>query len=127
MTEKENKMNKAIEHTQLEGMVFFHKEDLRTLLFSPNDPIPGITECFRSRGVAQQMSDGTFEFTEQPQKKPQSELIKKLAHGRVSKTKDGAIQLTLKVYCSEGVNIAEAIFDEACFAKEAIEKHLLKG
>ena len=35
----------------------------------------------------------------------QLELIKKLAHGRVSKTKDGAIQLTLKVFFHEGLNI----------------------
>lgn len=124
---KTENMKKAMVHTQLEGMAYFHLENIRTFLFSPDNPIPGLTECYRRRGVAQQMSDGTFGFTEQPQKKAQSELIKKLAHGRVSKTKDGAIQLTLKVYCNEGVNIAEAIFDEAYTAKEAIEKHLLKG
>ena len=34
------------------------------------------------------MTDGTFDFVAKPKVKPQSQLIKKLAHGRVSKTKD---------------------------------------
>ena len=56
----------------------------------------------------------------------QSLLIKKLAHGRVSKTKDGAIQLTLKVYCDEGVNISETIAAEAEIARDAIVEYQLK-
>ena len=48
------------------------------------------------------------------------------AHGRVSKTKDGAIQLTLKVYCDEGVNISETIAAEAEIARDAIVEYQLK-
>ncbi len=57
----------------------------------------------------------------------QSELILKLAHGRVSKTKDGAIQLTLKVYQDEGINIPQAIAREALEGKDAVTDYLLKG
>ena len=71
-------------------------------------------------------ADGTFDFVAKPKVKPQSQLIKKLAHGRVSKTKDEAIQLTLKVYCDEGENIAEAIYKEAAIAKDAIVAFQMK-
>ena len=89
-------------------------------LFSPQESGVNKVPRFRSMGVAQQMPDGTFDFGGFS---TASELsrnsIKKLAHGRVSKTKDGAIQLTLKVYCDEGVNISETIAAEALMARDA--------
>ena len=112
MKVKVNEMNKAIEHTQLEGMAFFHKEDLRTLLFSPDNPIPGITESFRSRGVAQQMSDGTFDFVRLQRKRYKTELVGKCAHGRVSKLHGGAIRLTLTFSPEEHIHITSALQKE---------------
>ena len=87
-------------------------------MFTPDDPIVGQVQKFRGLGMAQQMADGTFDFVRKPQLKPKSTLIKKLAHGRLSATIDGAIQLTLKVYKTEGLNIKETIIKEA---KEAFE------
>ena len=81
---------------------------------------------FRSQGVAQQLSDGTFDFVVKPRIRSQSELIRKLAHGRVSKTKDGAIQLTLKVFCDEGINIGSTLVKEAEEAAEAVVDYQLK-
>ena len=98
----------------------------RNFLFSPDEPVAGLLPRFRCHGIAQQMTDGTFDFVAKPKVKPQSQLIKKLAHGRVSKTKDEAIQLTLKVYCDEGENIAEAIYKEAAIAKDAIVDYQMK-
>ena len=51
----------------------------------------------------------------------------KLAHGRGSHTKDGAVQLTLKVYRDEDVNISQTIGDEAQTACKAVADWLLKG
>ena len=113
-------------HTQLSGMAYFDIKPIRTFQFKPDDPIPNITECYRRQGVAQQMRDGTFEFVEKPALKAQSVPIKKLAHGRVSKTKDGAIQLTLKVFCHEGINIGNALLAEALEAKLAVTEYQLK-
>ena len=73
------------------------------------------------------MRDGTFDFITQPRLRAQSELIYKLAHGRVSHTKDGAVQLTLKVYRDEDVNISQTIGDEAQTASQAVAEWLLKG
>lgn len=77
-------------------------------------------------GVAQQMQDGTFDFVAVSKPKSQSELIKKLAHGRLSKTKDGAIQLTLKVFCHEGLNIAQTLAVESAEGADALVDYQLK-
>lgn len=114
----------AQQHTLLSGMASC--DGGRNFLFSPDEPVAGLLPRFRCHGIAQQMTDGTFDFVAKPKMKPQSQLIKKLAHGRVSKTKDGAIQLTLKVYSDEGENIAEAIYKEAAIAKDAIVDYQMK-
>lgn len=112
------------QHAQKSGMAFY--DDTNYFLFTPNEPVVGSIPRFRRLGIAQQLSDGSFDFVAKPHQRAQSELIRKLAHGRVSKTKDGAIQLTLKVYCYEGVNIGEAIAAEASIAKDAIVEYQLK-
>lgn len=104
------------EHIQLGGQAFYDNGNYFT--FCPDDPVPGRVPRFRKAGIAQQMPDGTFDFVAKPQLHPKSTLIKKLAHGRLSATKDGAIQLTLKVFKSEGLNIEETIKREAFEAFE---------
>ena len=83
-------VNNGSQHVQLGGIAFY--DESKCFLFAPNEhgtgeKVPG----FRSQGVAQQLTDGTFDFVVKPRVRSQSELIRKLAHGRVSKTKDGAI------------------------------------
>lgn len=111
-------------HLQLSGLA--HYDDHDKFLFTPDNSVVGSLPSFRGRGIAQLMSDGTFDFIRQPHLRAQSQLIRKLAHGRVSKTKDGAIQLTLKVFCDEGVNISETIATEAELARQAIVEWQLK-
>lgn len=109
----------------IEGCAFVSQK-LNLFSFAPDNPVPGSVMSFRGQGTAQQMSDGTFDFVAKPQLRPQSTLIKKLAHGRASETKDGAIQLTLKVFSSENVNISETIKQEADVAVNAIREYQLK-
>ena len=104
------------DHVQLGGQAYY--DEKKFFMFTPDDPIVGQVQKFRGLGMAQQMADGTFDFVRKPQLKPKSTLIKKLAHGRLSATIDGAIQLTLKVYKTEGLNMKETIIKEA---KEAFE------
>ena len=108
----------AQQHTLLSGMASY--DGGRYFLFSPDEPVAGLLPRFRCHGIAQQMTDGTFDFVAKPKVKPQSQLIKKLAHGRLSLTKDNAIQLTLKVMRNENINIAETIAAEAADAADAI-------
>ena len=110
--------NNGCQHVQLGGVAYY--DDKQYFLFSPDSVNQGVVEAFRRHGVAQQMQDGTFDFVAVSKPKSQSELIKKLAHGRVSKTKDGAIQLTLKVFCHEGLNIAQTLAVESAEGAEAV-------
>ena len=113
----ENQTNiSQCDHIQLGGQAYY--DEKKFFMFTPDDPIVGQVQKFRGLGMAQQMADGTFDFVRKPQLKPKSTLIKKLAHGRLSATIDGAIQLTLKVYKTEGLNMKETIIKEA---KEAFE------
>ena len=117
--------NNGCQHVQLGGMAFY--DESKCFLFAPNEHGGGEkVQGFRSQGVAQQLSDGTFDFVVKPRVRSQSVLIRKLAHGRVSKTKDGAIQLTLKVFCDEGINIGSALVKEAEEAAEAVVDYQLK-
>ena len=118
-------VNNGSQHVQLGGMAFY--DESKCFLFAPNEHGGGEkVQGFRSQGVAQQLTDGTFDFVVKPRIRSQSELIRKLAHGRVSKTKDGAIQLTLKVFCHEGINIARALAVEAEEGAEAVVDYQLK-
>ena len=112
------------QHVQLGGMAYY--DDKQYFLFSPDSVNQGVVEAFRRHGVAQQMQDGTFDFVAVSKPKSQSELIKKLAHGRLSKTKDGAIQLTLKVFCHEGLNIAQTLTVESAEGADALVDYQLK-
>ena len=119
-----NQLN-SCQHVQLGGIAFY--DESKCFLFSPDEPVPDkVRRMRRMHGVAQQMTDGTFDFVAQPRLKSQSKLIKKLAHGRVSKTKDGAIQLTLKITANENINIAQAIAVESAEATDAIVEYQLR-
>lgn len=116
--------NNGCQHVQLGGVAYY--DDKQYFLFSPDSVNQGGVEAFRRHGVAQQMQDGTFDFVAVSKPKSQSELIKKLAHGRVSKTKDGAIQLTLKVFFREGLNIAQTLAVESAEGADALVDYQLK-
>ena len=112
-------------HVQLGGMA--HYDERRYFMFAPDEPVPNVVQRIRRMcGVAQQMTDGTFDFVPKPHVKAQSKLIKKLAHGRISLTKDKAIQLTLKVMANENINIAEAIAAEAAEGANALIDYQLR-
>ena len=70
--------------------------------------------AFNVKGKGQMMRDGTFDFSPLPvQKKSRGTLLKKVAHGRLSATKDGAYLLTLKVFKHEGLDAAMVMTKEA--------------
>ena len=89
--------------------------------FSPRTLIRGYEiEPKSCHGQAILNRDGTFDFIHHPRKNYRGVLIKKLAHGRLSSTKDGGILLTLKFMPDENLNIAEEMHLEAWRACQAI-------
>lgn len=113
------------QHVQIGGMA--HYDERRYFMFAPDFCVPNsVPRVRRMCGVAQQLTDGTFDFIAQPRLRTQSTLIKKLAHGRISLTKDRAIQLTLKVMANENINIAETIAAEAAEGANALIDYQLR-
>ena len=111
------------QHVQIGGQAYY--DDRKYFLFSPDAPVPQAVESFRKAGVGQQMCDGTFDFVPRAKAKTRSVLIRKLAHGRISRTQDNAVQLTLKFFRTENVVIAQAIMDEAQYAIDALLEYQL--
>lgn len=101
-----------------------HFDDAECFMFCPDEPVPGLVPRYVGRGKAQQMSDGSFEFVRTHKKRSESTLIKKLAHGRVSRTKKGGIQYTFIVPAGEHIDVASALQKESVEAIESLKKYI---
>jgi len=116
------KNNKSSQHTQLSGTGVFDNKMYFT--FSPDSQINGIVDAFRKRGHGQQLPNGTFSFVaDEPSHRSQATMIKKLLHGKVSLTKNGLYQLTLRFDPREKVNYSVVMLNEASEATEAIKDY----
>ena len=65
-----------------------------------------------------QLRNGSFDYIAnasafRKSHKANSTLLRKAAHGRLSATRDEAIQLTLKVFKREGLDVRETLLREA--------------
>lgn len=100
------------------GLAYFDEGNF--FMFAPDTRVLGATPRFRAHGVAQQMSDGTFDFVPTRHKKSHAQLLMKLAHGRVSKLKNGAVRLTLTVEADEIPKYASIIAGESGLAEYAV-------
>lgn len=97
---------------QLGGVAYV--TDQKYVMFCPDDSVPGVVEPFVMTGKGQLMRDGTFDFSPQPpSRRRRGTLLKKVAHGRLSATKDGAFLLTLKVFKHEGLDVEKVMGKEA--------------
>ena len=108
---------KTIEHIQLAGQGFY--DDGKYFRFEPEDSDFGVVKPFKGNGSIQLLSDGTLDVVRIIRKRSLSTLIKKLPHGRLSKTMDGAIQLTIKVFLNEKVKINNILLAETAQASSA--------
>lgn len=99
---------------QVSGETVFMKDEDNNdyVQFLPDDTENMLMEGWRHEGVAQRLKNGTFDFIARRRKRSSSILLKKVAHGRLSATKDGAIQLTLKIFKHEGINMRDAFLEE---------------
>ena len=106
---------------QITGETIFMKDenDNEYVQFLPEETESIQLEGWRREGVAQRLRNGTFDFIARRRPKSSSVLLKKVAHGRLSATKDGAIQLTLKIFKKEGINFHDTFLEEA---KEAVSE-----
>lgn len=130
MATKKSKKKTEQDSIIIDGAVTFYTLESETnvrgdyrkqaLLFTPNNIQPDIVMPVRCNGTLQRLSDGTAEFIEMPRKRSKTTLIKKLRHGRITKTQDGAFLLTLRIYEDEGIKMSTFV-SEAFEAALAIE------
>lgn len=114
---------KEICHVQVVGVAMFDQvEEDRFVKFEPEVETPGLMTPLKRRAVIVQGSDGEFEVVIKPSYHSHAKQIVKLPHGRLSETKDGAYQLTLKVYMDEGVDAARCFKEEALMAAGEMRK-----
>ena len=108
-------MDNQIEIIQVDGQAVFTSDEQgnKYVQFLPDDPVEQFVEGWRHEGVAQRLRNGTFDFIARPRVRSEATLIKKVTHGRLSARKDGGIQLTLKIFKSEGIPMAETFISEA--------------
>ena len=107
----------GVHNVQMCGMAFIAES--KCVMFSPDDPVPGVVSPFNVNGKGMMMRDGTFDSVPHPKRaKRGGTLLKKVTHGRLSATKDGAYLLTLKVFKCEALDAAAVMSSEA---REAIE------
>ena len=119
------KNNKSSQHTQLSGTGVFDNNKYFT--FNPDAQVNGVVPGIRRRGHGQQLPNGTFSFVaDEPSHRSQATMIKKLLHGKVSLTKNGLYQLTLRFSPTEKKIINVAMLNEAGEAAEAISRSKAK-
>ena len=87
---------------------------VRNVQFLPDDEYAAVLEeGSQSSGQLLVMRNGSFDFiANKPRVRANSELIRKVTHGRLSGTRDHAFQLTLKCYQSEQIDWQKAFVEE---------------
>ena len=81
--------------------------------FQPDNLSTQLADQCLVNGKAQLLSSGSFCFTPaKPRIRNNALLIQKAAHGRLSGTRDRAVQLTLKCFASEAIDWQRAFVCE---------------
>lgn len=95
--------------------VTLDKNIVQNIQFLPDDELVQVLEQgSQTNGQLQLMRNAAFDYVaNKPRVRANSTLLRKAAHGRISATRDGAFQLTLKIFKREGLNVKETMLREA--------------
>ena len=113
-------ISKHCKMVQVSGQMVFTKDERSNeyVQFIPDNTTDIQMPSWKLEGVAQRLKNGAFDFIARKRKRSNAILIKKVSHGRLSLTKDGFYQLTLKIAQTENVDLKKVFRMEA---KEATE------
>ena len=108
-------MEKSITISGMTVITVDENKKVKIIQFLPDDEMAPIMEVgSQTYGALQQLRNGAFDYVAcKPVKRANSILLRKAAHGRISATRDGAYQLTLKVFKREGLDVKETLTREA--------------
>ena len=100
-------------------------ENAGVFTFNPDFPMQGNFKRYKKQGTAIQTSDGTFEFLERNWSRSHAMLIKKLPHGRLTKTLAGDYLLTIRINECES-RPTGIIADDALTAMDALQEYIFE-
>ncbi len=108
-------MEKTITISGMTVITVDENKKVTNIQFLPDDEMAPIMEVgSHTYGSLQQLRNGAYDYVVcKPRKRAQSTLLRKAAHGRISATRDGAYQMTLKVFKREGLDVKETLTREA--------------
>ena len=107
---------------QLTGISTFNREctpGTHIVDFCPKQNMRGTVKPIRRRAIVTLQSDGNFEVIAKPSVKTKTTLIQDLPHGRLSRSVDGSVLLTLRFSYNES-RIDEKIRKEGAVAAAAL-------
>ena len=108
-------MNKTLSINGVSVVTTNENNSVVNIQFLPDDELtPVLEQGGKGCGQLQMLRNGAFDYVaHKPRQRVKSTLLRKAAHGRLSATKDGAYQLTLKVFKREGLDAKETFLREA--------------
>ena len=108
-------MEKSITISGMTVITVDENRKVKNIQFLPDDELLPVLErgCL-THGQLQMLRNVAFDYVpNKPRVRAKSVLLRKAAHGRISATRDEAIQLTLKVFKREGLDVKETMMHEA--------------
>ena len=106
-------MNKTIFIDGHAAVTINDLDEVLCLQFLPDDQDSQVVKGGQANGTAQLMRNACFDFVVSPKRqRANATLIRKVGHGRLSATRDQAVQLTLKVFRREGLDIESTLRTE---------------
>lgn len=117
-------METIIKTTTISGCATFSRRPY-SFSFFPDEPEQGKVRRYRKNGTAIQTSDGTFEFIQRNFHRSRATVIKRLSHGRLSKTVAGDYLLTIRVSETE-LSPVTIIADNALVAMDALQSFIFR-
>lgn len=108
-------MEKSISISGMTVITVDENRKVKNIQFLPDDEMAPVMEVgSHTYGSLQQLRNGAYDYVVcKPTRRAHSTLLRKAAHGRISATRDGAYQLTLKVFKREGLDVRETLSREA--------------
>ena len=108
-------MEKSITISGMTVITVDENRKVKNIQFLPDDELAPIMEVSsHTYGSLQQLRNGAYDYVAcKSTRRAHSTLLRKAAHGRISATRDGAYQLTLKVFKREGLDVRETLTREA--------------
>ena len=108
-------MEKSISISGMTVITVDENRKVKNIQFLPDDEMAPIMEVgSHTYGSLQQLRNGAYDYVAcKPVRRAHSILLRKAAHGRISATRDGAYQLTLKIFKREGLDVKETLTREA--------------